>query len=257
MDQATALERALKQDRLFVLAGLAGVVLLAWAYLWSGAGIDMSMAGMAMEPVAWTLSYALLLVAMWWIMMIAMMLPSAAPMVLLFTTIKRKQETSTDAKTGAGIFVLAYLLVWAAFSSVATTVQWGLEQTELLSIGMASESSAFAGILLLCAGLYQFTPIKSACLRYCQSPVLFLSSHWQAGAAGAFRMGVIHGAYCLGCCWFLMALLFVGGIMNLIWIAALAVYVALEKTLGAIPWLSRVSGAALAVGGAIMLARSI
>jgi predicted metal-binding membrane protein len=251
------LERALRQERLLVLAGVAGVVLLAWAYLLAGAGIDMSMAGMVMEPVAWTPSYALLMLAMWWIMMIAMMLPSAAPMVLLFTTIKRRQEASVAPKIGAGIFIAGYLAVWAAFSLVATLAQWGLEQAGLISMGMASGSAALVGIILFSVGLYQLTPLKAACLRHCQNPVLFLSSHWRAGTAGAFHMGVIHGAYCLGCCWFLMALLFVGGVMNPIWIAGIAVYVALEKVLTDGPWLSRVTGAALAATGAFVLIRAI
>jgi predicted metal-binding membrane protein len=257
LNNTTALERALRQDRLVVLAGLAGVVALGWAYLLAGAGMDMSMVGMAMEPMPWTLSYTLLMFAMWSIMMIAMMLPSAAPMVLLFTRIKRKDEASSTPAVGAGIFLAGYLVVWAAFSLAATLAQWGLERTGLVAMGMTSGSATFIGAILLCAGLYQLTPLKTACLRFCQSPVLFLSSHWRAGAVGAFRMGVVHGAYCLGCCWFLMALLFVGGVMNPIWVVGIAIYVALEKMLPIGPWLSRTAGATLALLGAFVLIRAI
>jgi predicted metal-binding membrane protein len=239
------------------LAGLVGVVALGWAYLLAGAGMDMGMVGMAMAPMPWTPSYALLMFAMWSIMMIAMMLPSAAPMVLLFTTIKRKHEASSTPAVGAGTFVAGYLVVWAAFSLAATLAQWGLERTGLVSMAVTSGSATFIGAILLCAGLYQLTPLKTACLRFCQSPVLFLSSHWRGGAVGACRMGVVHGAYCLGCCWFLMALLFVGGVMNLIWVAGIAIYVALEKMLPVGPWLSRVAGAMLAVLGTFVLIRAI
>jgi predicted metal-binding membrane protein len=252
LDRSTALERALRQDRLLILAGVGGVVLLAWAYLLAGAGLDMSMAGMAMEPVAWTPFYAWLIFAMWWIMMIAMMLPSAAPTALLFAAIKRQQESAAP-QSGTGIFIAGNLAVWGLFSLVATLAQWGLEQSGLISIGMAGGSPVLAGIILLSAGLYQLTPFKIACLRHCQSPVLFLSTHWSPGMAGAFRMGLVHGAYCLGCCWFLMALLFVGGVMNPVWIAGIAVYVALEKMLAVGPWLSRITGATLASAGAFVL----
>ena len=256
MDKIPVLERALRRDRFVVLAGVAGVVLLGWAYLAAGAGIDMSMAGMAMDPMPWSASYALVIFAMWCIMMIVMMLPSAAPMVLLFTTIKRKQEASRAPAAGTGIFLLGYLAVWMAFSLVATLAQWALEGAGLIAMGSGG-SAVLAGGILLAAGLYQFTPLKAVCLRHCQNPVVFLSSHWRPGAAGAFRMGALHGSYCLGCCWFLMALLFVGGVMNLIWVAGIAIYVAIEKMLPAGPWLSRAAGATLAALGAFVLLRII
>ena len=164
---------------------------------------------MPMDPMPWSTSDAALMFAMWWVMMIAMMVPSAAPMVLLFTAIKRKQAASVSPSVEAWVFLGGYLLIWAGFSLVAALAQWGLERAGLLSMAMASTSAMFGGVILLAAGLYQFTPVKSACLRYCQSPVLFLSRHWRPGAAGALRMGLRHGGYCLGCCWFLMALLFV------------------------------------------------
>jgi predicted metal-binding membrane protein len=240
-----------------VACGLSTVVLLAWVYLLAGAGMDMSMADMAMEPMPWTISYALLMFVMWWIMMIAMMLPGAAPMVLLFTALKRKQEASSTPTVGAGIFLAGYLAVWAVFSLMATLAQWGLERVGLLSMGIGGGSVALAGVILLCAGLYQFSPLKAVCLRYCQNPIFFLSSHWRPGRRGAFRMGVVHGTYCLGCCWFLMALLFIGGVMNLIWIAGIAAYVALEKILPGGTQVSRAAGATLAVLGAVIVIRAI
>jgi len=139
---------------------------------------------------------------------------------------------------------------------VATFAQWGLERAGLLSMGAASTNARFGGVILLAAGLYQFTPIKSACLRFCQSPVLFLSRHWRPGAAGVLRMGLRHGAYCLGCCWFLMLLLFVAGVMNLVWVAGIALYVACEKLLPLDQRLSHAAGAVLIVAGAIVLARA-
>lgn len=255
MTETSALEKMLRHDRLIVAVGVAGVVAMAWVYLVAGAGIDMtSMAGMPMEPMSWSPVYATLTFVMWWFMMIAMMVPSASPMVLLFTAIKRKQEPLV--RTSAWVFLGGYLLIWAGFSLIAALAQWGLERAGLLSVAMMSTNTMFGGVILLAAGLYQFTPVKNACLRYCQSPVLFLSRHWQSGAMGALRMGLRHGGYCLGCCWFLMALLFVVGVMNLVWIAAIALYVACEKLLPLGYRLSRAAGVGLVVSGAIILARA-
>lgn len=256
MTVVSVLEHVLRRDRLIVAVGLAGVVVLAWLYLVAGAGIDMSMAGMPMEPMPWSPFYAALMFAMWWVMMIAMMVPSAAPTVLLFTAIKRKQGAPVNPSAEACVFLGGYLLIWAGFSLVAALAQWGLERAGLLSMAMASTSAVFAGVILLAAGLYQLTPIKSACLRYCQSPVLFLSRHWRPGAMGALRMGLRHGGYCVGCCWFLMALLFVSGVMNLVWIAGIACYVAFEKLLPFGHRLSRAAGVVLMFSGAIVLARA-
>lgn len=256
LNGTSALEQMLRHDRLIVAGGIAGAMALAWAYLFAGAGIDMSMVGMPMEPMPWSPSYAALMFTMWLTMMIAMMVSSAAPMVLLFAAIKRKQAASVSPFVEVWIFLGAYLLIWAGFSLVATLAQWELERAGLLSMAMASTSAVLGGVILLLAGLYQFTPVKSACLRYCQSPVLFLSRHWRPGAAGAWRMGLRHGSYCLGCCWFLMALLFVGGVMNLFWIAVIALYVACEKLLPLGHRLSRAAGVGLIASGLIVLARA-
>jgi predicted metal-binding membrane protein len=254
MTVASVLEQTLRHDRLIVAIGIATVVAFSWGYLIAGAGIDMSMADMPMDPEPWSPAQALLMFAMWWVMMVAMMVPTAAPTILLFTTIKRRQATADSPVIPSWLFLAGYLVIWAGFSLVAVSAQWALEQSGLLSGMMASTSNLLAGIILLAAGLYQLTPIKRACLRYCQNPLLFLSQYWQPGALGALRMGFRHGSYCVGCCWFLMGLLFVGGVMNLVWIAAVAIYVGLEKMVARSRWLSSAVGAGLIVAGGIVLA---
>lgn len=247
---AMIIEAMMRRDRTVVAAGLAAVIVFAWAYLVAGAGMDMSMPSMVMMPAAWSPAYGLLLFLMWWIMMIAMMVPGAASTVLLYATIQRRQEAKNRA-LGTALFLSGYLAMWASFSVLATMSQWGLYLAGLMSMDMRLASALLGGLILIAAGLYQFTPVKAACLRHCQSPILFLSQHWRVGPAGAFRMGLRHGAYCVGCCWFLMALLFVAGVMNLAWIAGLAIYVALEKLLPLGPLLCRTAGAAIAVLGVI------
>ncbi len=256
MAGTSALEQALRHDRLIVALGIAAVVALSWGYLISGAGIDMSMADMPMDPEPWSAGQALLMFAMWWVMMIAMMAPSATPMVLLFTAITRKQGAADSPVVPAWLFLGGYLVIWAGFSLVAVSAQWGLERVGLLSQMMATTSSAFGGLILLSAGLYQLSPIKRACLRYCENPLIFLSRYWQPGVWGALRMGLRHGGYCVGCCWFLMALLFVSGVMNLVWIAAVAIYVAFEKLMPRSQWLSRAAGVGLIISAAVVLARA-
>jgi predicted metal-binding membrane protein len=254
MMAASVLEQTLRHDRLIVAIGIATVVAFSWGYLIAGAGIDMSMADMPMDPDPWSPAQALLMFAMWWVMMVAMMVPTAAPTILLFATIKRRQATADSPVIPSWLFLAGYLVIWAGFSLVAVSAQWALEQSGLLSGMMASTSNLLAGIILLAAGLYQLTPIKRACLRYCQNPLLFLSQYWRPGALGALRMGFRHGGYCVGCCWFLMGLLFVGGVMNLVWIAAVAIYVGLEKMVARSRWLSSAVGAGLIVAGGIVLA---
>jgi predicted metal-binding membrane protein len=218
----------------------------------AGGGSDMMT---VMAPMAWTPGYAVLMFFMWWIMMVAMMLPSASPMILLFARFNRTQRDKGAPYVPTGVFALGYLLVWAAFSQVAVTVQWGLERGGLLSSMMASTSVTLGAVLLIAAGVYQLTPLKYACLKHCRSPLFFISHHWRPGEWGALRMGLEHGAFCTGCCWFLMALLFYGGIMNLFWIIGLALFVLLEKVAPAGHWVGWVMGVGLiAWGGALLLA---
>ncbi len=206
-----------------------------------------------MIPAVWNPGYFVLMFFMWWIMMVAMMLPSATPMVLLFIAISRKQQGKGNSFTPTSIFASAYLIVWAGFSIVAVVVQWGLQEVGFLSPMLESASVILGGVILLAAGIYQLTPLKRACLNHCRSPLQFIMTRWRNGTHGAFLMGIEHGAYCVGCCWFLMCLLFFGGIMNLFWIAGLAVYVLLEKTIPMGHWVTNIVGVALIVWGITVL----
>jgi predicted metal-binding membrane protein len=263
--EATALERVLRRDRVILVAALAMVVAIAWVWVVVGAGTGMSTIGMTrrsgmpqgtsmiMEPAVWNLGYAGLMFAMWWVMMVAMMLPSATPMLLLFARVNRQQQARERPYVPTGVFAAGYLLAWGGFSVLATALQWALEQAGLLSPMMVTTSYWLGGGILLAAGLWQLTPIKGVCLRHCRSPLGFLMQGWRPGRVGALRMGLEHGTYCLGCCWFLMGLLFFGGIMNLFWIAGLAGFVLLEKTIPLGPWFGRAAGLAAAAGGVWML----
>ena len=191
--------------------------------------------------------------AMWAVMMVAMMAPSAAPLVLTFARANRKQGASHVAGS-AGILVAGYLLAWVGFSVPAALLQWGLHGAGLLSHMMESNSALFDGLLLAAAGAYQLTPLKHACLQRCRSPLSFLMADWREGPWGALRMGLKHGAYCVGCCWLLMLLMFVAGVMNLLWAAAIAVLVLLEKVAPKGDLLARVAGAALVAAGIALLA---
>jgi len=258
-----AIERAVKRDRTIVLVVLTTVVVFSWVYVLSGAGMEMSALEMTrtsgrgamgmMMPAEWSLEYAGVMFLMWWVMMIAMMLPSATPMVLLFAMLNRRQKEEGNAYVPTVLFAFAYLVIWAFFSILAVAVQGGLEVAKLLLPLLVSVSAFVGGGLLLAAGVYQLTPIKQACLKHCRSPLQFVLSRWRNGRLGAFRMGVEHGAYCVGCCWFLMGLLFFGGVMNLYWIAGLALFVLLEKTVPAGHWLSYATGLALMTWGGWVL----
>ncbi|HEY5623131.1 MAG TPA: DUF2182 domain-containing protein, partial [Gammaproteobacteria bacterium] len=237
------LEALLRRDRAIVLLALAAVIAAAWMYLLTGAGMGLTALEMTrapqltiaapmqaghdhhsemMAPAIWTPGYAILMFFMWWVMKLAMMLPSAAPIILTFATVNRRQRESGLPYVATGVFALGYLIAWAAFSVVAVYLQWTFENAGILSPMLGATNTIFGGALLLAAGIYQLTPIKHACLRHCRSPLDFLSSRWRPGALGALRMGMTHGAICVGCCWFLMGLMFFGGVMNLYWIAGLA-----------------------------------
>lgn len=225
----------------------------------AGASDHPSMASMLMSPVTWTPGYALLMFSMWWLMMIAMMLPSAAPMVLLHAAVTRKglahafdagpNAPSHRLRSATTAFITGYLVMWGAFSLVAAVAQWALERGELLSAMMMPTSRFLGSGLLIAAGLWQLTPLKTVCLHHCRSPINFLSTHWRPGVGGAFRMGIEHGVVCLGCCWFLMALLFYGGVMNLAWIVGLALFVLIEKVMPAGIAVGRVTGLLLIAWG--------
>jgi predicted metal-binding membrane protein len=256
MSGAAPFDRVLRRDRLVAVAALAAVCVLAWGYVLLGAGMDMSaaMAGAASPmPMEWSPGHAAVMALMWALMMLAMMLPSAAPMILLHATVSRRKDPGRGARRTL-LFALAYAAVWGGFALAATAAQWALERAALLTPDMATGSAVLASLLFLGAGVYQFTPLKRACLRRCRSPLEFLAEHWREGNAGAFRMGLRHGAYCVGCCWAVMALLFVGGVMNLAWIAGLALLVLAEKLLPGGPVVGRVLGAGLIAWGSAGLA---
>jgi predicted metal-binding membrane protein len=250
------LDRVMRHERLIMAFGLLTIILLSWAYLLSGAGTMQEMGDMLMPMSAWpwSVEHATLMFVMWLVMMAAMMLPSAAPVILLYTTIARRSEPGTLAPSAPALFVLGYLIIWGGFSLAAVLTQFFLEWSTFLSPMMESNSVVLSGILLIGAGIYQFMPLKRSCLRLCRSPLDFLTSHWRSGNRGAFMMGVRHGIYCLGCCWGLMLLLFVGGVMNLVWIAALAVFILIEKLAPGGEWLGRAAGVPLiAIGIALLL----
>jgi len=263
--------------------GLALLCALAWLYVLSGAGFGLSAGGMtnlslfphkavegaaamhapgnamgpiAAAPAAWSLGLWALTVAMWWTMMVAMMMPSAAPAILLYARVHRHALGQGGA---AGLaptwaFGAGYLLIWLGFSLAAAGLHWGLERSGLFSaVMMGSRNKWLSGGVLAAAGLYQLSPLQNACLSHCRSPAAFLSRHWRPGAVGALRLGALHGIYCLGCCWMLMALLFVGGVMNLAWIAALTLLIAAEKVLPGGGWTARAAAAVLLAWGAVTI----
>ena len=294
----SGLDALLKRDRVVVSAALVVLTLLAWGYVLSlsshmmaqpGAmssaaapsgsvvGMDMGagdMAGMDMKsPMSpesgvaatvapafrvWALGDFVFMFAMWSVMMVGMMTPSVAPMILLYAAVGRKAEESGAPFAPTGWFLGGYLLVWIAFSALATLAQWALTALALLTPMMAAASAMLGGVLLVAAGFYQWTPLKETCLRSCQAPLGFLMAHggFSREPLGALRLGIAHGGYCLGCCFALMALLFVGGIMNVLWIAALTILVLLEKLVPPRLSIARISGALIAAAGLWLLVRA-
>ena len=260
MSEMSVVTSMLHRDRWIVIGGLLTIVALSWSYLLQLTGPDMQAMGDMVMPVApapWTPGHAALVAFMWAVMMAAMMLPSASPTILLYAGLARRRREREAAVPSAGLFALGYLSVWVAFSFLSTTLQWLLEALLLMSPDMATTSVVLAGAMLIAAGFYQWTPLKQACLRQCRSPLDFLLAHWRAGGRGALAMGARHGLFCLGCCWVLMLLLFVGGIMNLLWIAALALVVLVERIAPGGPWVGRVLGLLLVVWGVAALRRGV
>jgi predicted metal-binding membrane protein len=258
MDGAATVEAIARRERAVVAAALAVIVGLAWLHLrrLGGAMSDMDQHMGMPDMHAWSPGDLLLVGVMWAVMMVAMMLPSAAPMILTFTTMNRRRDAPGRPLAKTGIFVLAYVVVWAAFSVIATGVQWALHTAALLSPGMVTASPLVGAAVLIAAGGFQWTPLKRACLIRCRSPLSFLMTEWREGTRGSFVMGLRHGANCVGCCWLLMALLFIAGVMNLVWVAAIAAFVLVEKVLPAGDRLGRIGGALLIVAGVAMIALS-
>ena len=240
------------RDRLIVAGGVVILTALAWIYL---IRMARSMAAMAMpEMNMWATPDLSMLFVMWAVMMVAMMLPSAAPVIVLAVGTYRRRA-GPAAWLIAGVFLGGYLIAWCLFSAVAALAQDGLHRMALLSPSMTASSAFLGGAILIVAGAYQWLPFKERCLSHCRSPMGFLMTEWREGLRGALRMGFRHGAFCVGCCWALMLLLFFAGVMNLVWVAAIAVLVLVEKASRLGPLAGRVTGAALVVWGAIVIAR--
>ena len=272
----TALESVLRRDRAIViaaLAALAALTALAWADLvWLAK--DMAMGGMDMtgfrmipagqglmmpSSAPWQPIEFGYVFAMWVVMMIGMMTPSVAPMILTYARVGRQAAVRGKPFATSGWFAGGYLLAWSAFSMGATAAQWALERAALLTPMMAGASNVLGAAVLILAGLYQWTPFKNVCLSYCQAPLTFIVRHggFRRDPAGALSLGFRHGIYCIGCCWALMALLFVGGVMNLLWIAALAIVVLLEKILPFAWIVARTGGGACIAGGLWLLVQGL
>jgi len=279
------LEAILRRDRLVVLAAVLGIAGLAWAYVvWLAAGMGMGMGmlggsavtGMTMPPPsgqmgeigsggvaamaapaarAWSPGAFVFMFGMWVVMMVGMMMPSAAPMLLIHARVARQSLAQGRPFAPTAWFAGGYLVAWVVFSAGATMAQWALDRALLMTPMMASASPYLGAGILIAAGLYQWSPLKDVCLSQCQAPLLFIQRHGGFGrdAHGSLRLGLRHGLYCVGCCWALMALLFVFGVMNVLWIAAIAIFVLLEKAVPAGRLVSRLAGTALVAAGVYML----
>ncbi|MGH6807334.1 MAG: DUF2182 domain-containing protein [Ensifer adhaerens] len=286
----TALETFLRRDRVIVAVSLLALIGVTWLYiLWLATGMDamavmppsgdgmsgvmtMDMGagddmGMDMSPGAmasmadvnlrpWNASTFAYAFVMWAVMMVGMMTPSATPMILLYARVGRQAALDDKPFAATGFFAGGYLSAWILFALAATLGQWLLEAALLLTPMLASASRVLSGVILISVGLFQWTPLKDACLRQCQAPLLFIQNHggFRREAGGAYRLGLLHGLYCVGCCWALMALLFIGGVMNVLWIAAIAIFVLGEKVVPGGRMLSRIAGALIVMAGLWQLA---
>lgn len=237
-----------------VLAGAALIMLaaLAWVYMVTGdasGGMAMPMAG----ADSWNLHLLNLSVIMWAVMMVAMMLPGATPMIMTYIKVHQRRVASHRAIAPTWVFMAGYLVVWTGFGIVAAVTQWALHQSALMSSAMGHVGPLSGAALLIVAGAFQFSRLKQTCLGKCQSPVSFLMTEWREGLTGAFVMGVRHGAFCTGCCWALMLLMFAGGVMSLAWMGGLALYFLAEKL---VPWpqlVSHIAGALLIAAGTLII----
>ena len=262
------LEAVLRRDRLIVASALGVIAALAWAYtLWLAADMNMdgmNMSGVRMVPAGigmmapaaapWSAVEFALVFVMWSVMMVGMMAPAAAPMILMYARVGRQGKIEGKPYAATGWFATGYFLAWSGFSLVATLVQWVLDRKALLDARMASANTLLGAVVLVAAGIYQWTPIKDVCLAQCQTPVRFLMTHggFRSNVPGCLHLGFLHGAYCVGCCWVLMALLFVVGAMNVLWIALLSLLVLLEKLTTWGRLVARIAGVVCIAAGAWM-----
>ncbi len=246
----------IQRDQYLIISSLAALVALAWAYLLV---LDLNMRdmpNMASGIHSWTPTDFVMMFVMWAVMMFAMMVPSAMRSVLIYARIVAREESQDPLVTPSLVFVFGYIVIWTLFSIMATALQWAMAMAALLSPMMVTTSSSLGAALLVAAGIYQLTPFKNSCLKHCHSPVMFMATHYKKGIRGAFQLGLRHGAYCLGCCWLLMGLLFVGGVMNLIWILAISAFVLVEKLLPAQIQSTRITSLIMISAGSVYLVGS-
>ncbi len=254
---ASAPIAARRRDPWALAGGLSALFSASWAWLiyqhWAMQHMDI--VEMAMPSTGpWSADDLVLIFVMWAIMMMAMMLPSALPMLLVYRRVVASRGANAPPGILTGVFAAGYLFAWTAFSAIATLAQWVLHAAALISPMMMVSAPSLGGTLLVAVGIYQWTPLKHACLARCRSPLLFLTTHWRDGAPGAFVVGSRYGFYCTGCCWLLMAILFVVGVMNIAWIAVVATLVLAEKVVPKGELIARASGIALIVWGGYLLA---
>jgi predicted metal-binding membrane protein len=263
----------LRRDRVIIVLTLALLTTLAWSYLlWLSADMSMDgmdMTGLRMIPsgmglmmpadMPWRAMEFAFVFAMWIVMMVGMMTPSAVPMILMYARVGRQTQAQSRPLTATVWFAAGYFLVWAAFALLATLVQWTFERSALLDSAMANTSTVVGGLLFVAAGSYQWTRLKDVCLTQCQKPFAFLMRQggFRGDAPGSLMLGVRHGAYCVGCCWALTALLLVGGVMNVLWIILLALFILLEKVAPFGRQIALLAGMVLIVGGVWLFSMGI
>ena len=245
----------INRNQIVIAIGLVVIVALGWAYMIHLArGMDRNMSMVMPQVIPWNWVDWWSMFLMWTVMMVAMMIPSATPTILIYAMVNRNRKQNSLAYVSTSIFLSGYLIAWIAFSLVATVVNWAIHTQGLLTGMMgASTSNILGASLLIVAGIFQWTPFKYACLNHCRTPRGFIMTEWKEGKLGAIKMGLKHASYCVACCWLLMALLFVLGVMNLLWIGALAAFVLLEKLLPQGIWVSKISGLGFITWGAILI----
>lgn len=245
------MEAILSRDRTIVLLGIGALTFVSWFYTIQ---MSLDLSHVAMGHHGHAHEGFLYTFIMWAVMMVAMMTPTATPMVLTFARINRKRRSRGQPYVATGVFLAGYLVVWTLFSALAAYAQIELQAVDLVDAMLASSSPVFSGVLLVVAGVFQWTPLKQACLKHCRTPLSFILTDWKEGTVGALSMGLKHGAFCTVCCWFLMAILFVLGAMNILWMALITGITLVEKV---VPWgdkFSRAAGVVLALWGALILA---
>lgn len=258
MNESNTLENVLKKDRLIVVSGLFVMCILAWFYIiylyrqMEVMDMNALFFAMPMTP-SWTVVDFVLLFLMWFVMMIAMMTPSVAPLILLFAKVNRQRREQQSPFVNTSYLVAGYFVVWGGFSLIATLLQWLLQQVSWLNPDMIITNKIVGSVILVAAGVFQFTPLKQTCLNFCKSPLEFIVKNWKEGKKGAINMGIRNGAYCVGCCWVLMILLFVSGVMNILWVAVIALFVLIEKVSAKSKWISFAAGGLLIIYGVLVI----